>query len=84
MTMIRTWPALAAVFVAGLAAAAPGLGAFQGENESTSKRLQPDSGSGLYAKDVIEGYRPGLAALARPDLAGEGLKAKTRIESYGD
>ena len=30
--MIRTWPALAVVFVAGLAAAAPALGAFPGEN----------------------------------------------------
>ena len=32
MTMIRTWPVLAVVFVAGLAAAAPALGAFPGEN----------------------------------------------------
>jgi Tol biopolymer transport system component len=32
MTMIRIWPALAVVFVAGLFAAAPALGAFPGEN----------------------------------------------------
>jgi Tol biopolymer transport system component len=32
MTMIRIWPALAVVFVVGLAAAAPALGAFPGEN----------------------------------------------------
>jgi Tol biopolymer transport system component len=32
MTMIRMWPAVAVVFVAGLAAAAPALGAFPGEN----------------------------------------------------
>jgi Tol biopolymer transport system component len=32
MTMIRIWPALAVVFVVGLAAAGPALGAFPGEN----------------------------------------------------
>jgi Tol biopolymer transport system component len=32
MTMIRIWPALAVVFVVGLAAAAPALGALPGEN----------------------------------------------------
>jgi Tol biopolymer transport system component len=32
MTVIRIWPALAFVFVAGLAAAGPALGAFPGEN----------------------------------------------------
>jgi Tol biopolymer transport system component len=32
MTMIRIWPAVAVVFVVGLAAAAPALGAFPGEN----------------------------------------------------
>jgi Tol biopolymer transport system component len=32
MTMIRTWPALAVVFVAGLAAAGPAPAAFPGEN----------------------------------------------------
>jgi Tol biopolymer transport system component len=32
MTMIRIWPALAVVLVTGLAAAAPALGAFPGEN----------------------------------------------------
>jgi Tol biopolymer transport system component len=32
MTMIRTWPALAVVFVVGLAAAGPALAAFPGEN----------------------------------------------------
>jgi Tol biopolymer transport system component len=32
MIMIRIWPALAVVFVAGLFAAAPALGAFPGEN----------------------------------------------------
>ncbi len=30
--MIRIWPALAVVFVIGLAAAAPAFGAFPGEN----------------------------------------------------
>jgi Tol biopolymer transport system component len=32
MTMIRIWPALAVVFVTGLVAAGPALGAFPGEN----------------------------------------------------
>jgi Tol biopolymer transport system component len=32
MTMIRIWPTLAVVFVAGLVAAAPSFGAFPGEN----------------------------------------------------
>jgi Tol biopolymer transport system component len=32
MTMIRIWPALAVIFVAGLAAAAPAFAAFPGEN----------------------------------------------------
>jgi Tol biopolymer transport system component len=44
MTMIRTWPVLAVVFVAGLAAAAPALGAFPGENGKIAFDSDRDGG----------------------------------------
>ena len=77
--MIRIWPALAVVFVVGLAAAAPALGAFPGENGKiafdSDRRggdediwtMDPDGGNlvNLTAKSKANDFAPNWRADGR-------------------
>ncbi len=77
--MIRIWPALAVVFVAGLAAAAPALGAFPGENgkiafdsdrhggDEDIWTMDPDGGNlvNLTAKSKADDFAPNWRADGR-------------------
>jgi TolB protein len=68
MTMIRIWPALAVVFVAGLVAAAPALGAFPGENGKIAFDSDRSGGDlDIWTMDPDGGNLVNLTARSKAD-----------------
>ena len=73
--MIRIGPALAVVFVAGVAAAGPALGAFPGENEKIAFDSDRRGGdSDVWTMDPGGGNLVNLTAKSQDGSSDEGAK----------
>jgi Tol biopolymer transport system component len=84
MTMIRIWPALAVVFVVGLAAAGPALGAFPGENGKIAFESDRRGGDfDIWTMDPDGRHLVNLTAKSKTDDLAPNWRADGRRIAFG-